>query len=81
MRNILSSNWTAARIFRVVLGVAALSYGIYKQDSLMGWAGSMLVFMGLANAGCCGTNGCSVPNNKTKALSSEIENPSFEEVK
>ncbi len=81
MKNILSSNWTAARIFRVVLGVAALSYGFYKHDSLMGWAGSMLVFMGLANAGCCGVNGCSVPNNKTEALSSETEDPSFEEVK
>lgn len=81
MKNILSSNWTAARIFRVVLGVVALSYGFYKHDSLMGWAGSMLVFMGLANAGCCGVNGCSVPNSNAKKIPTETENPSFEEVK
>jgi hypothetical protein len=81
MKNILSSNWTAARIFRVVLGVAALSYGFYKHDSLMEWAGSMLVFMGLANTGCCSVNGCSVPNTHAKKLPAETEDPSFEEVK
>jgi hypothetical protein len=55
----LTTDWHAARIFRVATGIAAIVYAIVKQDSLMGLAGGMLLIMGLSNTGC-GPGGCKV---------------------
>jgi membrane-bound ClpP family serine protease len=61
MKRVLLTDWHASRIFRVVTGMAALIYGIVKQDNLMGIAGTMLLLMGLSNTGCGGAGGCGVP--------------------
>ena len=80
MKTTLTTNWHAGRIFRLVLGLAALVYAFVSRDSMMAWAGSWLMFMSLTNTGCCGMGGCQVPQNKTSThqKSEEIE---FEEVK
>jgi hypothetical protein len=59
MRRVLTTDWHAARIFRVVIGIAAITYAVIKHDSLMGLAGGMLLLMGLSNTGC-GPGGCKV---------------------
>ena len=76
MKQVLTTDWHPARIFRVVTGIGALIYGIVKQDSLMGIAGAMLLLMGLSNTGCGGAAGCGVPTVK-KNEAKDIE---YEEV-
>ena len=73
-------NWSPARIFRLVLGLAAIIYAIVSKDNMMGWAGGLLFLMGLSNTGCCGANGCNIaPSiNNSANLNSKID---YEEVK
>jgi hypothetical protein len=68
MKQVLTTDWHPARIFRVVTGIGALIYGIVKQDNLM--------LMGLSNTGCGGAAGCGVPTVK-KNEAKDIE---YEEV-
>lgn len=79
MKQLLTANWNGARIFRVGLGVAAIIYAIYHHDNTMGWAGAILLIMGLTNTGCCATTSCSTySTSKNKSDDKEVQ---FEEVK
>ncbi len=80
MKQLLTTNWNFSRIFRVALGVVAITSGIIKHDSLMGWAGGMVLLMGLTNTGCFAGN-CSIPIVSNKQTGKEPEAISFEEVK
>ena len=80
MRQLLTSNWNGARIFRVSLGIAVIIYAIIKHDSMMGWAGGLVLLMGISNSGCCGVGGCSIPKTSAKSKVA-TEDTSFEEVK
>ncbi|MFN5421739.1 MAG: hypothetical protein ACK5AO_00610 [bacterium] len=80
MKQLLTTNWNGARIFRVGIGLAAIIYAISKHDNTMGWAGALILIMGLTNTGCCGASGCSTNNISSKKNKSTQE-VSFEEVK
>jgi hypothetical protein len=67
MKKVLFTDWHGSRIFRVVTGMAALIYGIVKQDDLMGIAGAMLLVMGLSNTGCGAAGGCGIPTSRPNA--------------
>ena len=60
---ILSSPWTFPRIFRAVVGLAALIFGFVKHDSVMGLVGGLVLLMAITNTGCAGGS-CSVPPRK-----------------
>jgi hypothetical protein len=77
MKRVLLTDWHPSRIFRVVTGMAALIYGIVKQDNIMGIAGAMLLVTGLSNTGCGAAGGCGIPR-AGKSSDKEIE---FEEIK
>jgi hypothetical protein len=80
MKQLLTTNWNRARIFRLALGIAAIIYAIYQHGNTMGWAGALLLIIGLSNTGCCGTSGCTTYNtSKNKKMSDK--KVSFEEVK
>lgn len=66
MKKILTTGWSFMRVFRVVTGVAALTYAIVKHDSLAGIAGSFLLFTGVFNVATCGSGGCEVPNQRSQ---------------
>lgn len=57
----LVTGWTVPRIFRLVMGIAALVFGIIGRDMLLSAAGGFLALMAVLNSGCCGVGGCSVP--------------------
>lgn len=80
MKRILTTDWHAARIFRVAIGTAALAYGILRHDNLLSLAGSFLLFMGVSNTGC-GASGCSIPGRRTHPSGKAMEDTTFEEVK
>jgi len=50
--------WNAMRIFRMAAGIIALGQAIYIGEFLISIAGAFLIFMALANIGCCGVGGC-----------------------
>ena len=73
------SEWDIMRIFRLVMGVVALGQAIAMRELLLGAAGSFLIFMAMANIGCCGVNGCATrPLSRTPEKADDI---SFEEVR
>lgn len=80
MKTLLTTNWNFARIFRVALGVVAIVSGILRHDAFMGWAGGMILFMGLTNTGCF-AGSCATPSVLKKEAQKEPETISFEEVK
>ena len=77
IRTILNG-WDLMRIFRMVMGVIALGQAFYTKEFLIGAAGAFLVFMALANIGCCGVNGCGIRPVSRKP--EENEEVSFEVV-
>jgi hypothetical protein len=73
------AGWDFMRIFRLVMGVVALGQAIAMRELLLGAAGSFLIFMAMANIGCCGVNGCVTrPVSSTPEMAEDI---SFEEVR
>lgn len=74
----LLNGWDLMRIFRLVMGIVALGQAFYTKELLIGAAGAFLLFMAVANIGCCGVNGCSIKPAKRKSeLNEEV---SFETV-
>jgi hypothetical protein len=66
MKIILTTGWSFMRVFRIVTGVAALTYAIVKHDPLAGIAGSFLLFTGVFNVTVCGAGGCALPKQNNQ---------------
>lgn len=73
-------NWNFIRAVRLVLGIVILVQGIMAKEYMYGMAGLLLSGMAIANIGCCGTAGCSVPSRKANNSSSDVKDISYEEV-
>jgi len=58
--------WNFMRGLRLVMGLAAVGQAIATKEWIVGLAGGFLVFMALANIGCCGANGCAVPDSRAR---------------
>lgn len=53
------------RGLRLVMGLLAIGQAFATKEWILGLAGGFLLFMALANIGCCGANGCTIqPRNK-----------------
>ena len=75
----LLTGWNFMRGLRLVLGVIFLMQAIEIRDIITGLIATFFLFQAVTNTGCCGTNGCAVPVNKTKV--DDIQDVAFEEVK
>jgi hypothetical protein len=78
MKGILRG-WDAMRIFRMTMGIIAFGQAVYTGEILIGLAGAFLMFMAIANIGCCGVNGCGFnalkkPVNNEEDISFEVVN-------
>ncbi|MFM1794492.1 MAG: hypothetical protein RL642_877 [Bacteroidota bacterium] len=80
MKTLLTTNWNFSRIFRVALGTFAIISAIIRHDTFMGWAGGMILIMGLTNTGCF-AGSCVTPSVSKNNAKKEPETISFEEVK
>lgn len=80
MKTLLTTNWNFFRIFRVALGIIAIISAIVRNDTFMGWAGGMILVMGLTNTACF-AGSCSTPAVSKKEFQQETESVVFEEVK
>jgi hypothetical protein len=73
----LLTNWNAGRILRIILGAGIAVQGIRENDVLFVLAGVVLLIMAVANAGCCGVDGCNVNLKEKTAAEKSI---TYEEV-
>ncbi|QQR98799.1 MAG: hypothetical protein IPK18_04575 [Sphingobacteriales bacterium] len=64
MLQILSTNWHAMRIIRLVLAIIIIVEGIRTNDKLLPIMGFVFLLMAIFNVGCCNTN-CSTKNNNS----------------
>jgi hypothetical protein len=76
---ILLTGWNFVRVLRLVLGVIFLMQAIEMRDIITGLIATFFLFQAVTNTGCCGSNGCAVPINKTNL--EDIQDVTFEEVK
>jgi hypothetical protein len=73
MKKILTG-WNIVRVLRLVMGIIAIGQAIATKEWILGLAGGFLLYMALANIGCCGVNGCSIqpPNVDRKPADPKI---------
>jgi hypothetical protein len=79
MNNRILHNWNFARLFRLIVGVAAGVQGLMEKEFLLFVVASFFVITAVANVGCCGAAGCATDFSKVqkKERPEEIE---YEEV-
>jgi hypothetical protein len=53
-------NWNFMRLFRLIAGIAGTVQGFMMKEFALSLAGFFLVYMAIANVGCCGSNSCEV---------------------
>lgn len=58
----LFTNWHLMRIIRLGLSVWLLVMAIQSKDIAIGALALFFLFTAVTAAGCCGPQGCSVPN-------------------
>lgn len=61
LRQRLFSNWHLMRIVRLILSVGLLVMGLQGKDVAMGGLALIFLVTAIAGVGCCGPNGCSIP--------------------
>lgn len=54
------------RVLRLVMGIIAIWQAIVSKEWILGLAGGFLLYMALANIGCCGAGGCSIQPPKAE---------------
>ncbi len=75
------SGWNAMRMLRVSLGLFCIGDALVQKSMLTGVIGSILLYQGVFNAGCCGVSSCS-PQQPLSASEGEKEQEiTFEEIK
>jgi len=83
MKRILQG-WHFMRVLRLALGIIIIWQAIAMKEWAPGIAGGFLLLLALANIGCCGPYGCSVPRRTRKApvkTKDGTEDVLFEEIK
>ncbi len=60
MRTILYG-WNIMRVLRLAMGLIAVWQAFMTKELILGLAGFFLLYMSIANIGCCSSNSCSIP--------------------
>lgn len=75
----LLTDWNFMRILRLVLGIYIAIQAIETLSLLSGIVAVFFLFQAITNTGCCGSNGCEIPQKKSNGK--KIEEVEYEEVK
>lgn len=76
----LLRGWNWIRIFRLVVGGAAVIQGILYVNHPLWMMGAVLLIQAVFNVGCCGVGGCAVPS-KSLIKKQELNKPAdYEEL-
>lgn len=63
LRQRVLTNWNFMRLVRLGMGVWILVMAIQTRDWTIGAFSGFFIYTALAGAGCCGSQGCYVPNS------------------
>jgi hypothetical protein len=75
----LFNNWNFMRFLRLGLGIYITVQAVETLSILSGVVAVFFLFQAITNTGCCGSNGCALPTNKSN--STKTEEVKFEEIK
>ena len=75
----LFTQWTTMRWVRLVLSMIILGQAILSGDRVLGFAGSALLILAIANVGCCGGS-CSTNTYKKESIQKPDQPVIYEEV-
>jgi hypothetical protein len=67
------------RFLRLGLGIYITVQAVETLSILSGVVAVFFLFQAITNTGCCGSNGCALPTNKSN--STKTEEVKFEEIK
>jgi len=56
------------RWVRLIIGVYFIWQAINTLDSFSAFIGSFFLLQALTNTGCCGAEGCQIPNQKSNEI-------------
>ena len=76
----LLKGWNWVRVFRLVVGTAALVQGILYHNNILWMMGGLLLVQAVFNMGCCGIGGCAVPAKSQSKNQESIKPIEYEEV-
>ena len=76
----LFTNWHLMRVIRLGLGIWVLVMAIQSKDWVMGIFSAFFIYTALAGVGCCGPQGCYVPDAKA-AHTAKTCDAVYEEIK
>ena len=75
----LFNNWNFMRFLRLGLGIYIAIQAVETLSIVSGVVAVFFLFQAITNTGCCGSNGCALPTNKSN--SNKTEEVKFEEIK
>lgn len=75
----LFNNWNFMRFLRLGLGLYIAVQAVETLSIVSGVVAVFFLFQAITNTGCCGSNGCALPTNKSN--SAKTEEVKFEEIK
>jgi hypothetical protein len=75
----LFNNWNFMRFLRLGLGIYIAIQAFETLSIVSGVVAVFFLFQAITNTGCCGSNGCALPTNKSN--STKTEEVKFEEIK
>ena len=75
----LFNNWNFMRFLRLGLGLYIAVQAVETLSIVSGVVAVFFLFQAITNTGCCGSNGCALPTNKSN--STKTEEVKFEEIK
>jgi hypothetical protein len=79
MMEAIAQQWNFMRILRLVVGIWGIYSSITDSQPLFGILGGGFILQALLNVGCCGSNGCKIPQNKNQPTTNTKETE-YEEV-
>lgn len=68
------NNWNLMRWLRLALGIYISIQAVETLSLFLGLVGAIFLFQSITNIGCCSTNGCAVPIDKSSSnINQELE--------
>jgi hypothetical protein len=73
MKTRIFSNWNLMRWLRLIIGTAGTVQGLIIGEYALSIFSFLLVYMAIADVGCCGAGGCAVEFRKVEAIQNETK--------
>jgi hypothetical protein len=77
----LLENWNFMRFLRLGMGFWLFYSAFVDHQPLLGLLGGVFALQAIMNVGCCGSNGCAIPNARQSRSQISKEPIHYEEVK